>query len=276
MDLNGVRDSDLILNETVQFALESNVYALIEHTRECKAAKIPLRHGMLLAGTYGTGKTLTAKVIAQKCVTHGWTFVYLEHVKDLAHGLRVAEMFAPAVLFAEDIDSVVGADRDEDLNAILNVLDGIDTKSKAIVTVLTTNKLETIHRSFLRAGRIDTIVQYELPDAATAWRFVKLYARDGAGNPILDADVDPQAVGAAFAGLLPAFIAEAVQKAKRYAMLTGQPLVSQSVLVRAAGEVSRQAAILADPPKLTHERQLVDAVGLFGDAIHQQGAFQRQ
>ncbi len=271
MDLNGVSDKDLILNSTVQFALESNVFTLVENTELCRKARIPLRHGMLLAGPYGTGKTLTAKVIAAKCVANGWTFVYLENVADIAHGLRVAEMFAPAVLFAEDIDSVVGANRDANMNSILNVLDGIDTKSKAIVSVLTTNRLEAIHRSFLRAGRIDTVVEYELPDAATAWRFVALYCRDAKGNSLLAPQVDAEAVGKAFEGLLPAFIAEAIQKAKRYSLR--EPGVSQETLLRAAGAIRKHAQLVEEPPLLTNERRLVSAAALLGDAMHETGVF---
>ena len=264
MDLNGISDRDLILNGAVQFALESNVFTLVENTELCRKARIPLRHGMLLAGPYGTGKTLTAKVIAAKCVANGWTFVYLEQVKDIAHGLRVAEMFAPAVLFAEDIDSVVGANRNAAMNDILNVLDGIDTKSKAIVSVLTTNRLEAIHRSFLRAGRIDTVVEYELPDAETAWRFVELYCRDAKGQSLLDADVDPVLVGSAFAGLLPAFIAEAIQKSKRYSLRSAT--VTQDTLLRAAGAIRNHARLVEEPPTLTLERQVMDATRLVGRA----------
>lgn len=271
MDLNGISDSDLILNSAVQFALESNVFTLVENTDLCRKARIPLRHGMLLAGPYGTGKTLTAKVIAAKCVQNGWTFVYLEQVKDIAHGLRVAEMFAPAVLFAEDIDSVVGANRDADMNQILNVLDGIDTKSKAIVSVLTTNRLEAIHRSFLRAGRIDTVVEYELPDGPTAWRFVELYCRDAKGNSLLGPNVNQFEVGEAFAGLLPAFIAEAIQKAKRYSLR--DLYVTQETLLRAAAAIRNHAKLVEEPPTLTIERQLVSAVGLLGDALHTDGRF---
>ncbi len=271
MDLNGVHDSDLILNSTVQFALESNVYTLVEKTDLCRRARIPLRHGMLLAGPYGTGKTLTAKVIAAKCVANGWTFVYLENVADIAHGLRVAEMFAPAVLFAEDIDSVVGANRDASMNTILNVLDGIDTKNKAIVSVLTTNRLEAIHRSFLRAGRIDTVVEYELPDAPTAWRFVQLYCRDAKGISLLQPGVDAGIVGEAFNGLLPAFIAEAIQKAKRYSL--GEPGVTQATLLRAAAAIRKHAQLVEEPPVLTNERRLVSAAALLGNALHETGVF---
>ncbi len=273
MDLNGISADDLILNGPVQFALESNVFTLVENTELCRKARIPLRHGMLLAGPYGTGKTLTAKVIAAKCVANGWTFVYLEQVKDIAHGLRIAEMFSPAVLFAEDIDSVTAnTNRDAHMNDILNVLDGIDTKSKPVISVLTTNRLETIHRAFLRAGRIDTVVEYELPDALTAQRFVKLYCRDAKGHSLLAADADMAAIGEAFAGLLPAFIAEAIQKAKRYSLR--QPCVSQETLLRAAAAIHRHAKLVEEPPTLTIEKQLVSAAALLGDALHETGHFE--
>ena len=153
---------------------------------------------------------MTARVIAAKCERNNWTFIYLKQTQHIAAALKIAELYSPAVLFSEDIDQAVQGDRDEALNNILNTLDGIDTKDKPIITILTTNNEEKIHAGFLRAGRIDTVVFMGPPEASTASRFVKLYA----GN-LAAPDVDLVKVGEAFSGFVPAFIAEAVQKAKR-------------------------------------------------------------
>lgn len=210
MDLSSVKDNSLILNPHTEFELTSNIFTLIESTESCQSNNIPLKHGLLLYGPYGTGKTMTARVTAAKAERNGWSFIYLKQTQFVAHALKLAELYAPAVIFAEDIDQVTKGERDEGLNEILNTLDGIDTKDKPIITILTTNNQGDIHPGFLRAGRIDTAVFMGPPEPETAARFVTLYA-----GRLLANDVDFESVGNAFAGFVPAFIAEAVQKAKR-------------------------------------------------------------
>lgn len=216
IDLSRVDPKMLILNKQTEYDLAVNIWTLIERSEDCRRNSIPLKHGCLLKGPFGTGKTMTAHVTAQKCVQNNWTFIYLKNAMQLAAALRVAELYAPSVVFSEDIDAAISADRDTQLNELLNTLDGVDTKGKPIITVLTTNNPHLIHSSFLRAGRIDTVVDMGLPEAETAQRFVQLYARDEQGRTLLSKDVNLEVVGSAMQGFVPAFISEAVQKAKRF------------------------------------------------------------
>lgn len=241
MDVSNVNEGGLILNPVTEFELSANIFTIIEQTAACRRNQIPLKHGCLLMGPYGTGKTLTAAVMASKCVRNGWTFIYLKNAAHLADALRIAQLYAPAVLFAEDIDQAVnGEDRTESMNEILNTLDGVDTKGKPIVTVLTTNHPENINTAFLRAGRIDTVVSFDPPDAKTAVRFIRLFAQDDDGQNLLAPAQDLAEAGKELAGFVPAFIAEAVQKAKRFAIhregadITGKLLATDLVLAAQA------------------------------------------
>lgn len=220
MDVSEVNENGLILSRETLFQLTANIFTLIEKSDDCRRNAIPLKHGCLFVGPYGTGKTLSARVIASKAVRNGWTFIYLKTPDRIADALKMAEMYAPAVVFTEDIDDVVNGERDDDLNAILNTLDGVDTKDKPIITVLTTNHAENINPAMLRAGRIDTIIRFSEPDAEAAWQFVLLYAADDDGRKLVGefTDEEKKKVGEALAGFVPAFIAEAVQKAKRVAI----------------------------------------------------------
>lgn len=209
---------DLILNKQTDFELSTSLFMLLERSEECASNRISLKHGVLLSGSYGTGKTLTARVVAQKAVSNKWTFIYLKNAYDLAEGLRVAQLYTPAVVFAEDVDQVVKGDRDEELNHLLNTLDGVDTKDKPIITVLTTNHPELIQPAFIRAGRIDTVIRFTPPDHETCLKFVQMYAKDDEGRSLLRPDEDLTEAGKVLAGMVPAFICEAVAKAKRYAI----------------------------------------------------------
>lgn len=211
MDVSTVVDKNLILNRETEMELTANIFTLIERSQDCRDNNIPLKHGLLLYGPFGTGKSMTARVTAAKCERNGWTFIYLKQTQHIAAALKLAELHAPAVVFAEDIDQIMAGERDENMNKVLNTLDGIDTKDKPIITILTTNNHGNIQPGFLRAGRIDTAVFMGPPDCETAGRFVQLY-----GGKLLSKSVDLEACGKAFTGFVPAFIAEAIQKAKRF------------------------------------------------------------
>lgn len=209
MELGSVKETDLIFGEAVEAALEIGLFTPIEQAEACRRYQVPLKRGILLFGPYGTGKTMTAYVSALKAVKSGWTFIYLDRVADLKRGLEFAAQYAPAVIFAEDIDRVVTGDRSVGMDDILNTLDGVDTKGAEIITVLTTNHIERINPAMLRPGRLDILVEVLPPDAKAAARLVDFYARG-----LLADGVDLGAVGDALDGKIPAFIREVTERAK--------------------------------------------------------------
>ncbi len=256
MDTKG---ANLILNPNTEFELSTNVFMLLEQTKACQENRISLKHGSLFRGPYGTGKTMTAKAIAEKATRNGWTFLYLKDVHHIANALRIAKHYAPAVVFAEDVDLAVKGDRTDGMNEILNTLDGVDTKDASIVTILTTNHPEDINPAFLRAGRIDSVITFDVPEAATAVKFVRVF-----GGELLADDVDFELVGSELEGLVPAFIAEAIQKAKRHAIFrTGSADIEGKMttqdLVLAAKNVKEHQKMLA-PVEKTEEQKTIEAL----------------
>jgi transitional endoplasmic reticulum ATPase len=209
----GVSEDDLILPSGVRQALDIGLFTPIQYAAACRRNQVPLKRGVLLYGPYGTGKSLTASITAIKAVRHGFTFCYLETVEDLAEGLKFAAAYAPAVLFCEDIDRALSGDRDVDMDEVLNILDGVDTKGKEIITVFTTNHVEKINPAILRMGRLDTIVEVAPPDAEAAERLVRLYARG-----LLDPACTLEKAGRRLAGKIPALIREATERAKLVAI----------------------------------------------------------
>lgn len=264
MEVEGIDEAGLILNDVTKFELDANIFTLIERTQACLENGIPLKHGCLLMGPYGTGKTLTARVMAKKCVVNGWTFIYLKNTAHLANALRIAQLYAPAVVFSEDVDQVVTGNRDGALNEILNTLDGVDTKDKPIITILTTNNAGAIEPAFLRAGRIDTVIQMDAPDAKTAVRFVERFARDDEGRSLLVSDTNLDEAGKELAGYVPAFISEAVQKAKRFAIhregasILGK--LSGGDIALAAKALKKHVAMVNRKPDATDEQIVAAAL----------------
>lgn len=210
LDLTRVREEELIFDADTKDQVETNLFTPIQYTEACRKASIPLKRGVLLEGPYGTGKTLTAFVAAKKCAENGWTFIYLDSVMQLKQAIQFARSYLPAVIFAEDIDQVLGTqDRDEKVNEILNDIDGIESKNNELIVCLTTNHVENISKAMLRPGRLDAVISIKPPDAEAAMQLMKLYGR---GKIAEDADLT--AVGHLMQGKIPAHIREVVERAK--------------------------------------------------------------
>lgn len=244
LNLTGVSEDDLMFSDEVINALNVGLFAPIEQAQACRDNGIPLKRGILLSGQYGTGKTMTAYVSALKAVRNDWTFIYLDSVEDLREGLEFAAKYAPAVVFAEDLDRLISGKRSMAMDDVLNILDGIDTKGKDIVTVFTTNHIENINPAMLRMGRLDTLVEVLPPDAKTVERLVNLYARD-----LMEEGADLKSIGHALEGNIPAFIRETVERAKLAAIhrigsgdIKGK--VRQEDLLAAADAMKNHAAML--------------------------------
>lgn len=222
IDTTQVKEEELVLPSAVLAAVRANLITPITQTAECERHGIPLKRGLLLAGKYGTGKTLTAYVAAKKCAENGWTFIYLEDVENLPRALEFAKQYEPAMVFAEDIDRVTegkdDAERDDTLNDIANTLDGITSKSCRVFVVLTTNHPDRINRVMLRPGRIDCYIEVAPPDAEAAERLARLYARG-----LIDESEDLSEASQRLAGLIPAVIREVVERSKLHAIARKSP-----------------------------------------------------
>lgn len=257
LDLTRVNAAELMFSEELGRQITTNLFTPIERTDACRAAGVPLKRGILLAGRYGTGKTLTAFVAAQKAVANGWTFILVDRVAGLREAIEFAKQYQPAVIFAEDIDRAMGGEeRTVEIDDILNTIDGIGTKGAEIITILTTNHLADINRAMLRPGRLDVVLEVTPPDATTVERLMRLYGRD-----MVPADADLGPAAAELAGQIPAVVREVVERAKLYAIAEtepGRPVeVTGPALLGAARGMKMHLELLAEkaePETTPHER----------------------
>lgn len=222
MDLTGINREGLVFSKWIEELVDTTLWTPIRETEAARRAHIPLKRGFLLEGPYGNGKTLCARVTALEAVQNGWTFIYIEKIQDLKQALEFARMYQPAVVFAEDVDRVDDGSRSDPFNEILNTIDGVEYKKSEIFTILTTNHVERLHKSMLRPGRLDVVVEVRPPDAEAATRLLRLYAGE-----LLDPQTDLTEAGKLFAGKSPAILNEVVQRAKLANLRRGEsPLLS--------------------------------------------------
>ena len=252
MDLSGVVPENLILNEDLEASVNANLFTPITRVRDCLDNHIKVKRGVLLGGKYGTGKTLAAMVAAKLAQDNGVTYIYSPRASELGDAIAFAKQYqSPAcVVFCEDIDRQVTGERTVQMDDILNILDGVDTKHDNVITVLTTNHLDNVNQAMLRPGRLDAIINVEPPDAATAERLVRFY-----GGKAISEDENLTEVGEALQGQIPAVIEEAVKRAKLFQLALlpdGEEVhdISAKALQQSASTMTKQIELLAEPEEV--------------------------
>lgn len=211
IDIAHVNREQLILSQHIHDSIETNLFTPLERVDDCLNNDLPIKRAVILGGTFGTGKTLAATVAAKIATDNGLTFLYVPRADELKMAIEFARQYqSPAcALFCEDIDRVLNGDRDVSMDDILNIVDGIDSKTHRILMVFTTNEMEKINPAMIRPGRLDCVIEVTPPDGEAVTRLLKHYAGDA-----LDPNADLTEAGEVLAGQIPAVIAEVVKRAK--------------------------------------------------------------
>jgi transitional endoplasmic reticulum ATPase len=267
MDTSKANPDDLILNEDTMTDVRASIFTPICKTELVRSRGVPLKRGVLLYGVYGTGKTMTAHCTARLARENHWTFVYLDRPEALPQAIQFCSVYGPTVIFAEDIDRVVGEQRDEVANNILNTIDGIDSKGSDVMVILTTNHVRRIYPAMLRPGRLDHKIHIAKPDADAVARLIRLYAGDN-----LPDNTDIGTACEALDGQIPAVIAEAVKRATLYSAALGETnLLSGEALAMSARSMKTEIDLMDDaqrPKTISREEALGKATSeLVNEAV---------
>lgn len=247
LDINRNLKDELVFSAEVDAAIRTNVFTPITHTATVRKLGVPTKRGILLSGRYGTGKSMTSTVVADLATTHEWTFILAERADELADVLRLAREYAPAVVFCEDIDRVMSGQRDMDMDSVLNIIDGVESKNAEIMVVLTTNHVDDINQAMLRPGRLDAVIEVKPPDAEAAARLMRLY-----GRGLISETEDITEAGRMLDGEIPAVIQEVVERSKLAAIDRdpdsefGAGSITGVDLVQAAHSMRNQLDLLAE------------------------------
>ena len=142
-------------------------------------AKMP--RGIILSGAPGTGKTMLAKALAKEsgvpffyCSGSSFVEMYVglgaSRVRSM---MKEAKKLAPCIIFIDEIDTVGGKrsmgggnggdERESTLNELLTQMDGIGSNS-GIFFMGATNRVDSLDKALLRAGRFDRQIMVPLPN----------------------------------------------------------------------------------------------------------------
>jgi transitional endoplasmic reticulum ATPase len=187
-DVGGLEEAKQVLTEAVEWPLSYG--PLFEETNTDPPS------GILLYGPPGTGKTLLARALAGESdvnfVSVAGPELIDKYVGESEKAVREvfdrARQAAPAIVFFDEIDAIVGT-RGETSEAtervvsqLLAELDGLSDNPNVIV-LAATNRREAIDPALLRPGRLESHVEVPLPDVDARREIIAIHA---AGKPIAD------------------------------------------------------------------------------------------
>jgi ATPase family associated with various cellular activities (AAA) len=257
LDTSDIDPRRVVYTDDVMIQLTTNLWSVLRYTENMRAAGVPLKRSVLVEGPYGTGKTLAGQLTAREAVNNGWTFIINRAGKDdLADTLKTAQLYAPSVVWFEDIDIVAAGKDEEQVSKLLDSLDSITNKGVAVVAGFTTNHVDKIQKGVLRPGRLDAVIHIGALDDAAMEKLIRAtLPADLTGN------IDFATVVKAFAGFLPAFAKEATDRAIRYSLVrgSGDPLpVETDDLVNAARGLRPQLALMEEANEGVHRDSLAE------------------
>jgi hypothetical protein len=207
----------IILPSGLLERIERQSVGFAKHAERLNAAGRHLKRGMLLHGSPGTGKTLTAMYLAGRMPDRTVLLITGRSVGLLEQACAMARVLQPATIILEDVD-LIAEERTRQqgscaplLFELLNQMDGLADDAD-ILFVLTTNRPDLLEPALAaRPGRIDLAIEVPIPDGECRRRLFELYAR----GLKVTASVEPYVERTA--GASAAFIRELLRKSALFA-----------------------------------------------------------
>ena len=161
---------------------------------EAKAYGLPAPKGVALIGIPGTGKSLTAKMIASQWrlpllrLDVGAVFGSLvgESEEKIRQALRLAELVAPCVMWIDEIEKSLasgGLDGGTSQRVFSTILTWMQEKDKPVFVVATANDVSALPPELLRRGRFDEIFFLDLPTSEEREQIINVHLRKRKRNP---------------------------------------------------------------------------------------------
>jgi adenylate kinase family enzyme len=161
-------ESTLIIKKEDKEKLLADVDEFIKSEADYDTHGIPYKRNYLLYGKPGTGKTSLVNVIANRLKRNIKIISFDSDLTDASLYSAIMGIDGMhSILLLEDIDCIFH-ERGTNLNlckvsfsALLNVLDGA-TRSKGLITFITTNYVNKLDKALLRPGRTDMMIKFNI------------------------------------------------------------------------------------------------------------------
>jgi len=159
--------------------------------------------GILFSGPSGTGKTVMAKAFAgqvnQTLIAIDPPTLLSKWVGESEKGLREvfkrAKQVSPCVLFIDDIDALAISRSEDSVSSatqrltsqLFRELDELQG-SLGVTVLAATNRIDLLDPGLMRAGRLDYILEFEVPDREERIEILNIFLKDLPADKSLDID----------------------------------------------------------------------------------------
>lgn len=162
---------DLFLPQTLKAEIVSLAENFLNNRQFYQDNHIPYKRGVLLYGPAGCGKSSVIRTIISNYNFKPITIAPWSSDDSLYEAFSYAESQSPALLYLEDLDSLLM--NGIELPTILNLLDGVAAKD-GIFVMATANNIHQLPANLTdRPSRFDRKLFVPLPDAALATQYLR-------------------------------------------------------------------------------------------------------
>lgn len=177
--------------ESIKDELERKVLFPLENPELAGKLGLAPKRGVLLHGQPGTGKTTVGRWLAHRL--RGKFFLVREMMlqSDIVKVFAAAQAAAPAVVFIDDADIVIGGWRPLDggrgsdiFRFLLGRMDGLTSRAKSngdVVVMLTGQNVHWMADMLLRSGRIELWLKTKLPGPKQKQSILHKYIQEDKG-----------------------------------------------------------------------------------------------
>ena len=217
--------SQVVYAQDVFEALTDEIWGVVETAELLRENGNDLGNKVLLWGENGTGKTLAAGITAQICLESDWSFIQARWDEDLKHVMRFAELLGtPTVIVIEDVEKLI-SQNPQKMDQLLEQFDGMRTKGREVLLLMTSNHVGELPKAMTRAGRINRMIYVSDLDKEGVERLI---------NVLIPAEqrekLDYEALHTAYEGFAPSWIVQALKGVSKQSVIRtkalGQPLAT--------------------------------------------------
>ena len=162
---------DLFLPKETKLELKGLVEKFLSSQEFYSKNRIPWKRGILLYGKPGNGKTSIIRTIMSMYNFKPVTIAPGANEEALREAFSYAEEQSPALLYLEDLDSLL--EKNVYPSAFLNLMDGISAKNGLLI-VATANDVKKLKSNITdRPSRFDRKFEIPLPNSEMAYIYLK-------------------------------------------------------------------------------------------------------
>lgn len=162
---------ELFLPENIKREIRNLVENFLASQEFYEENNIPWKRGFLLYGKPGNGKTSIIRTIMSMYPFKPVTVVAGANEEAVREAFAYAEEQSPALLYFEDLDSLL--EKSLDPSSFLNLMDGISAKNGLLV-IATANEVKKLKANITdRPSRFDRKFEIPLPNAEMAYIYLK-------------------------------------------------------------------------------------------------------